>query len=127
MDALWSKASTKGKEWMAGELVASESQIQSNTFGKFIHQNLALSTFKRASRDEWRQVLESKAKKADMAKEFMSGLEPVKKPKAGVSDREKKRPAVKAEEEQGFVIDTVFEYGLGEEEIKLEAASPPPK
>ena len=93
VDALWSKASHKGREWIAGELCSNESLLQANQFGKFIHQNLALGTFKR-SREEWRQVLDAKTKKSQLAKEFLSALD-LKRPLPS-GDKKAKRRADKS-------------------------------
>ena len=85
-------------------------------------QNLFLSTFKR-SREEWRKCCEGKAKKSDLAKDFLAALD-TKKPSQTSADQKpsvKKRKEVKEEEEDEFVIDKVGEYGLDTKpEVKQE-------
>ena len=73
VDALWSRASPRGRELMAQELSANEPLLMANQFGKFVAQNLALSTFKR-SKDDWRAVLDKKGKKSAMAKDFLADI-----------------------------------------------------
>ena len=58
---------------MALELSSNHELLMANQFGKFVAQNLALSTFKR-SKEDWRKVLESKSKKTELAKDFLSDI-----------------------------------------------------
>merc|ERR1719204_2113638 len=114
---------------MASELSANIELLNANQqFGKFVSQNLFLSTFKR-SKEEWRKCLEGKAKKSDLAKDFLAALD-TKKPSqtsAGQRASVKKRKEVKEEEEDEFVIDKVGEYGLDTKpEVKQEEDEEPP-
>ena len=96
---------------MAQELSANETLLMANQYGKFVAQNLALSTFKR-SKDDWKAVLDKRCKKSALAKDFLADIM-----KGGDSKADMKRPAVKEEEgdNEGFVIDKTGEYGLGSE------------
>lgn len=73
MDAIWSKSSLKTKEIVASELAQKEPLLNSNQFGKFIAQNCALSSFKRA-RDEWKTNLLRTDKKRDMFQDIIGDL-----------------------------------------------------
>ena len=123
LDALWSRASPRGKELLAQELSTNESLLMANQFGKYVAQNLALSTFKR-SKEDWRVVLDKKGKTNAIAKDFLAdilggGGEQKAKKRASVR-QEKEEPS---EENSGFVIDKTGEFGLGNE----AATDLPPK
>ncbi|TRY73701.1 hypothetical protein TCAL_00913 [Tigriopus californicus] len=90
VDAIWSKTSLKGKEIVASELSQKEPLLNSNQFGKFIAQNCALSSFKRA-RDDWKANLLRTDKKRDMFQDIIGDLGDATqkpKPKAKVNDIE---------------------------------------
>ena len=73
--------------------------------------------------------MEGKAKKSDLAKDFLAALD-TKKPSqtsAGQRASVKKRKEVKEEEGDEFVIDKVGEYGLDTKpEVKQEVEEEPP-
>jgi len=124
IDAMWSRSSAKGKELMAQELSHNLELLLANNFGKFVAQNLCLSTFKR-SKDDWKRVLDSKVKKSELAKDFIKDImDSSDKDSKKKDTKAMKRPKVE-EEDEGFVIDKTGEYGLVA--VKEESSEPKKK
>lgn len=73
IDKIWEKASQKGREMIAQELSSQLPLLTSNNVGRFIAQNLCLSTYKR-SKEEWRLHLQNQEKQKILAKDFLSEL-----------------------------------------------------
>ena len=98
---------------MAHELSSNEELLKANQFGKFIHQNLALATFKR-SKEDWRQVLDSQAKKSEIAKDFLADLNLKRKLPSDAS------PTAKKVKQDDFVVDKVGDHGFDEEKVDVK-------
>jgi uncharacterized protein with von Willebrand factor type A (vWA) domain len=86
---MWEKASQKGREMIAQELSSQLPLLTSNNVGRFIAQNLCLSTYKR-SKEEWRLHLKNQEKQKILAKEFLSELSSKKR-----QNEENETPATK--------------------------------
>ena len=108
IDKLWERASEKGRELIACELSAQLPLLTSNNFGKFIAQNLCLSTYKR-SKDEWKMYLKKQQKQKDMAKDFLSDISGGKRKNSEQHGQENKKQKfetdIDSKSDIGFVVD----------------------
>jgi len=118
VDKLWEKASEKGREWIAHELSSQLQLLTSNNFGRYIAQNLCLSTYKR-SKEEWKVYLKNQEKQKSIAKDFLSEISGAKRKKEEKLGQENKKPKIedenKSDNDNGFVVDktgnlTAMEY-----------------
>lgn len=109
VDKMWEKSSPKGREMIAQQLASQLSLLTNNSFGRFLAQNLFLSTFKR-SKEEWRLHLQNQEKQKVLAKDFLSELSSNKRQtedNQSVKNKKVKRDEGDQENSQGFVIDTM--------------------
>ena len=109
IDKLWEKASEKGRELIAHELSAQLPLLTSNTFGRFIGQNLCLSTYKR-SKEEWKDYLKNQEKQKSIAKDFLSEISGTKRKNDEQMQECKKQKVEEESDSKGndkFVLDTI--------------------
>ena len=108
IDKIWAKASQKGRELLAQELAAKLSLLTSHNTGRFIVQNLFLSTFKR-SKDDWRECVKNHEKQKHFAKDFLSELSSSKRQIEEKPDQVMKKAKVEiAKDNEAEPIDFVM-------------------
>lgn len=111
IDKMWEKGSERGRELIAQELSAKIPLLTSNAFGRFLVQNLSLSTFKR-SKEEWRTQIKSQEKNKSLAKDFFADLSSNKRQNMKTNGQPSKKPKLEDNIEDqptqfNFVVDTI--------------------
>jgi len=107
LEALWKTCSMKTKQTIVEELAKGESILRSHQFGKFVHQNCAVSVWKH-QRDEWLKVINKSQKDRDLFKNIL-GTEGSKKRKQENSTAEEEKKKIKTEEVKAEVKEVVPE------------------